>query len=103
MDEILMDVKKNLILEHSEDDDLLLKFILAAIGYAEKYQHLDEEYYQSNPMSTTTRQAVIMLASYLYESRDGSTAGFFNDNTGAAQQVWNTVNMLLQLDRDWKV
>ena len=38
-----------------------------------------------------------------YESRDGSTGGFFADNTNAAQQVWNTVNLLLRLDREWKV
>ena len=37
-----------------------------------------------------------------YESRDGSTGGFFADNTNAAQQVWNTVNLLLRLDREWK-
>ncbi len=54
-------------------------------------------------MPATTEQAVIMLSSHFYESRDGSTGGFFADNTGAAQQVWNTVNLLLRLDRDWKV
>ena len=36
-------------------------------------------------------------------NRDGSTGGFFADNTGAAQQVWNTVNLLLRLDRRWQV
>ena len=51
----------------------------------------------------TTEQAVIMLSSHFYESRDGSTGGFFADNVPAAQQVWNTVNLLLRLDRDWKV
>ena len=54
-------------------------------------------------MPPTTEQAVIMLASHFYESRDGSTGGFFADNTTAAQQVWNTVNLLLRLDREWKV
>lgn len=44
-----------------------------------------------------------MLASHFYESRDGSTGGFFADHTGAAQQVWNTVNLLLRLDRNWQV
>lgn len=44
-----------------------------------------------------------MLSSHFYESRDGSTGGFFADNTGAAQQVWNTVNLLLRLDRRWQV
>ena len=54
-------------------------------------------------MSETTYQAVIMLASHLYESRDGSTGGFFADNVQASQQVWTVVNSLLRLDRDWKV
>ena len=54
-------------------------------------------------MPATTEQAVIMLASHFYESRDGSTGGFFSDNTNAAQQVWHTVNLLLRLDREWKV
>ncbi|MGB4823918.1 MAG: head-tail connector protein, partial [Leuconostoc mesenteroides] len=51
----------------------------------------------------TTEQAVIMLVSHFYESRDGSTGGFFADNVGASQQVWNTVNLLLRLDRRWQV
>ena len=34
---------------------------------------------------------------------DGSTGGFFADNVQAGQQVFNTVNLLLRLDRDWKV
>ena len=34
---------------------------------------------------------------------DGSTGGFFADNVQAGQQVWNTVNLLLRLDRNWKV
>ena len=55
------------------------------------------------PMPATTEQAVIMLASHFYESRDGSTGGFFADNPQAAQQVWNTVNLLLRLDRRWQV
>lgn len=54
-------------------------------------------------MMPTTEQAVIMLSSHFYESRDGSTGGFFADSPSAVQQVWNTVNNLLRLDRDWKV
>ncbi len=44
-----------------------------------------------------------MLSSHFYESRDSSTGGFFADSTNAAQQVWNTVNLLLRLDRRWQV
>lgn len=103
MNELLSKVKQNLILEHSADDDLLQMFITAAVSYAESYQHIPEGYYADNPMPATTEQAVIMLASHFYESRDGSTGGFFADNPQAAQQTWNTVNLLLRLDRDWKV
>ena len=100
---LLEKVKANLILEHSEDDELLQSYITAAVSYAESYQHLERDFYFENEMPPTTEQAVIMLASHFYESRDGSTGGFFADNTNAAQQVWNTVNLLLRLDRKWTV
>lgn len=100
---LLEKVKLNLILEHNEDDELLGMYIAAAITYAESYQHLDKGYYSEHEMSETTEQAVIMLASHLYESRDGSTGGFFADNVQASQQAWTTVNLILRLDRDWKV
>ena len=103
MDELLQKVKANLIIDHSADDDLLRGFITAAVSYAESYQHIPEGTYSENPMPATTEQAVIMLASHFYESRDGSTGGFFADNPQAAQQVWNTVNLLLRLDRRWQV
>ena len=103
MDTLLEKVKANLILEHSADDALLQGYITAAVSYAESYQHIQEGYYTENAMPATTEQAVIMLASHFYESRDGSTGGFFADNVQAGQQVWNTVNLLLRLDRDWKV
>ena len=102
-DNLLPKVKANLILEHDADDGILLHFIKAAVSYAESYQHVTEGHYIENPMPPTTEQAVIMLSSHFYESRDGSTAGFFADNVQAGQQVWNTVNLLLRLDRDWKV
>ncbi len=100
---LLEKVKANLILEHSADDELLQLYITAAVSYAESYQHLPEGTYAETAMQPTTEQAVIMLSSHFYESRDGSTGGFFADNVQAGQQVWNTVNLLLRLDRDWKV
>ncbi len=103
MEELLQKVKANLILDHSADDGLLQSYILAAVSYAESYQHIPEGYYSENAMPPTTEQAVIMLASHFYESRDGSTGGFFADNVQASQQVWNTVNLLLRLDRRWQV
>lgn len=103
MDELLTKVKQNLILEHSADDVLLVNYITAAVSYAESYQHVEQGYYTDNPMLATTEQAVIMLASHFYESRDGSTGDFFGDNVQAGKQVWDTVNMLLRLDRRWIV
>lgn len=100
---LLEKVKANLILDHSADDELLEMYITAATRYAESYQHLPENHYEETSMSATTEQAIIMLSSHFYESRDGSTGGFFSDNVQAGQQVWNTVNLLLRLDRDWKV
>ena len=101
--DLLAKVKENLILTHDQDDDLLLRLIAAAIGYAESYQHVAAGWYEGNPASAATEQAVIMLTSNWYESRDGSTAGFFADSVQASQQVWNTVNTLLRLDRLWGV
>lgn len=103
MNGLLEKVKQNLILDHAADDALLESFITAAVSYAESYQHIPAGTYQIAPMPATTEQAVIMLASHFYESRDGSTGGFFGDNVQAGQQVWNTVNLLLRLDREWKV
>lgn len=98
---LLKKVKYNLIVEHGVDDELIQGFIRAATSYAESYQHLPERHYETNAMPPTTEQAVIMLSSHFYESRDGSTGGFFADNVQAGQQVWNTVNLLLRLDRNW--
>lgn len=103
MEILLPKVKANLILEHCGDDELLAHYITAAIAYAEGYQHKPVGFYKENPMPPTTEQAVIMLSSHFYESRDGSTGGFFADNVQAGKQVWETINMLLRLDRDWMV
>ena len=103
MSDLLSKVKQNLILDHDEDDTLLKSYITAAVSYAESYQHIPAGTYSEKDMPPTTEQAVIMLSSHFYESRDGSTGGFFADNVQAGQQVWHTVNLLLRLDRDWKV
>ena len=103
MNSLLEKVKANLILDHAADDALLEMYITAAVSYAESYQHIDAGFYSLNDMPPTTEQAVIMLASHFYESRDGSTGGFFADRPDAARQIWNTVNVLLRLDREWKV
>lgn len=77
--------------------------IASAISYAEGYQHLGSDFYTKNTMSPTTEQGVIMLASHFYESRDGSTGGFFNDNVSASEQVWKTVHLLLSMGKEWQI
>ena len=99
-DTLLSNVKANLILQHNEDDTLLLGYIAAALDYAESYQKCK---YGRKRLPPSTEQAVVMLASHFYESRDGGTAGFFADNPNAAAQVWNTVNRLLAMEKVWIV
>lgn len=101
--DLLAQVKLNLIITFNDDDSLIASLISAAISYAEGYQHLDEGYYRTHEMSDRTKQAVIMLTSHFYESRDGSTGGFFADSTNASDQTYKAVNRLLMLDREWKV
>lgn len=45
----------------------------------------------------------IAFGDYSYYNIGDRGTRFFADNTNAAQQVWNTVNLLLRLDREWKV
>lgn len=103
VENLLEKVKKNLIISHSEDDDLIREYIKATICYAENYQKLGIGYYLEHLMLPSTEQAIVMLSSHFYESRDGSTGGFFADNVSAASQVWTTVNVLLRLDKNWSV
>jgi hypothetical protein len=100
-DKLLEKAKLNLILTHDEDDFLLTQFISAAVNYAETFQHIPSGFYSDNPMPPTTEQAVIMLSSHFYESRDGSTGGFFADSVQAGERVWTVVNMLLTMDKNW--
>ena len=100
---LLEKVKANLILEHSADDELLQMYITAAVSYAESYQHLVEGYYADNQMPPTTEQAVIMLSSHFYESRDGGTGGFFADSVQAGKASWDTVDRLLRMEKEIKV
>lgn len=93
-------VKKNLVLEHDGDDQLLESYITAATAYAEGYQRKSVGYYEEQFMDPITEQAVIMLSSHFYESRDGSTGGFFHDKVDASDQVWEVVRMLLRLNKD---
>ena len=100
VNQLLPKVKANIILTHDEDDALLRSFIAAALGYAESYQKRE---YTRGKLPATTEQAVIMLSSHFYESRDGSTGGFFADYVGAAKQVWDAVNRLLLMEKNWEI
>ena len=100
-EELLIKVKQNLIITHNEDDVYLSSLILASIAYAEDFQKKPEGYYTDNPMRANTQQAVIMLTSHFYESRDGSTGGFYGDNVQAGQQSMETINLLLRLNKDY--
>ncbi|WP_296559565.1 head-tail connector protein [uncultured Acetobacterium sp.] len=103
MQTLLEKVKANLILEHHQDDELLQNLILTATAYAESYQKKEDGFYAKHDMHPTTEQAVIILSSHFYESRDGSTGGFFADNVQASNQVWTVVNRLLDMNKDFKV
>ena len=98
-EKLLPKVKNNLILQHDEDDELLRGIIRAAVDYAETYQ---KRSYSEEPLPYVTEQAIIMLSSHFYESRDGSTAGFFADSAVAAPQVWATIHRLLAMKKDWR-
>ncbi|EFU82472.1 phage DNA packaging protein [Mobiluncus holmesii ATCC 35242] len=101
--DLVAQVKANLLITFNDDDQLIGALINAATSYACSFQHLPENHYETHDMSGATRQGIVMLASHFYESRDGSTAGFWADKPDAAKAVWNAVNNLLRLDRDWKV
>lgn len=98
---LLDKVKTNLIIAFDDDDELLTAEIAAATAYAEDYQHLESGYYASHEMSPVTEQGVIMMASHLYESRDGSTGGFFADSASAAGVSMDTIHLLLRMGRTW--
>jgi hypothetical protein len=102
---LLEEVKANIIIRYDTDDNLIQRCINSAVSYAESFQNKPAGFYTDSGIEVpkTTIQAIIMLASHFYESRDGSTGGFFSDNVGASQQVWRTVNALLQLNKDWMV
>ena len=100
--DLLEKVKKNLIIEHDKDDSLILGFIMGAVSYAESKQKKTDGTFAREHMPPVTEQAVIMLASNFYESRDGSTGGFFADNAAAGERSWETIDRLLMLDKDWR-
>jgi hypothetical protein len=97
---LLPKLKANLILQHDQDDELLLGCLAAALDYAAGYQ---KTVYDRRSLPPGTEQAVIMLATHFYESRDGGTGGFFTDTAPAAAHVWQSVNRLLAMGKEWCV
>ena len=91
-------VKANLILTHNEDDELLRGFIRAALDYAKEYQKR-KRIWTTLPPSTS--QAVVMLVSHWYESRDGGTGGFFADTAAAAGRSMDAIHRLLSVNKEW--
>jgi hypothetical protein len=100
IESLLPKVKANLILTHSEDDDLLRDILRAALDYAKRYCKIKR---WGLTLPPSTEQAVIVLASHWYESRDGSTGGFFADTAAAGGRVWDTVHTLLAINRNIEV
>jgi hypothetical protein len=90
-------VKKNLIMtdDFVQDDDYITALIESAIDYAESYQHKKQGYYADNDMRASTRQAVVLLVTFLYESRDAGTAGYLGNYVGSVDNVMNTIKILL--------
>jgi hypothetical protein len=99
VDRLLPLVKANLVLTHNEDDELLRTYICAAIDYAKSYQKV-EEY---DVLPPATEMGIVILSTHFYESRDGSTGGFFADNVNAAKATWDSVHRLLALNRNIEV
>ena len=99
---LLEKVKNNLIIEHDHDNQLLLGFIMGAVSYAESKQRKEAGIYAREHMPPTTEQAVIMLTSHFYESRDGGTGGFFADSAAAGERSWETIDRLLLLEKEWQ-
>jgi uncharacterized phage protein (predicted DNA packaging) len=95
---LLEKVKANLVLQHDEDDTLILGYIAAAVDYAEAYQKTS---YSEKPLPPSTEQAVIILASHWFESRDGGTGGFFSNTASAAKNITDTVHRLLAVNKEY--
>ena len=96
-------VKSNLLIDFEADDELIAHLVDAATSYAASFQHLPDGFYDTHAMSPATTQGVVMLATHLYEARDGATGGFWADKTDAARAAREAIHRLLVMDREWKV
>ena len=56
--ELVGQVKANLILAHDADDELIAHLVAAATSYACSFQHLPEDYYEAHEMPVTSTSRV---------------------------------------------
>jgi len=98
VDDLLPRVKKNLIIEHCDDDELLCNLISAALDYAEQYQRVK---YGRRKLPPSTEQAIVMFTTYLFESRDGGNGGFMTSAKG--EEILRSINWLLSLGKVWQI
>ena len=96
VDDLLPRVKKNLIIEHCDDDELLSDLIRSALDYAKTYQN-KKRWGRSLP--PTTEQALVMLVSFWFESRDGGNGGFMTSAKG--EEILRSIKWLLSLGKDY--
>lgn len=64
-------VKKQLKIDGRYDDALLKDYIASALSYAEGFQGRDYTGENGGGMSDRTKQGLLLLISYWYDSRDG--------------------------------
>ena len=84
------EVKNDLRLDHSDDDSLIAQLIAAAQGAAEDYCRVK---FDDNTAPAQVRQAVILLACFLYENPDMAS-------TAADRATNNAFRRLLYPHRD---
>ena len=101
--ELLTAVKANLIIDYDNDDDMLMRLIRSAVEYAERYQNKKYRkcYKKTADIPQSTQQAIIMLTSHWYESRDGGTGGLFSNYVGSSGNIQTAVDRLLSANKEW--
>lgn len=101
MDELKALLRENLVLGDTADEALLDASLMAAIAYATGYQKKDK--LDLDRLNEATRHGILLLATFLYESRDGVTGGFFANQEAAKDKTFESVHRLLQIDKDWRI
>jgi len=99
---LLPRLKQNLIIQDDTEDDFLLELILSALDYAQRYQNRDYSCRHFKDLPEITKQAVIMLATHFYESRDAATGGYFADTALAGSNAREAIERMLALHKIWR-